>query len=311
MTTLPPEYPGRSYREGCESAVANARAAVAADPKNAAAHASLAEGLLVLWCYGFVPASEVLGEARAAADRAVSLAPDSSQAHRSLGFIRMGQWELAGAEDELRRAVELDPDDAQSCHWLALYEAAMGRHAQAVARSRRAVLLDPSPGLTIGFGSMLYFAHEFEEMVTVMEQAVAAAPDNAPAYDWLGMAYVQLERFDDSIRVYRQSVELSGGTAEILAGLGHAYGMAGRRDEALEVRHRLDEAAKRWYVPPVQRAFVAAGLGDTDTVFALLEEAYRQRSWEIIFMREEPWLDHLHDDPRFQAVVDRVGFPAK
>jgi tetratricopeptide (TPR) repeat protein len=311
MTHLPPEYPGRAYRETCDYAVEFHRAAVAASPQDAAAHASLAESLLVLWCYGFVRGAEALPEARAAADRAVSLAPASSQAHRALGFIRMGQWELAGAESELRRALDLAPHDAQSCHWLALFEAAMGRHAEAMAHSRRAFQLDHSPGIAIGYGSILYFAHEFDEMARVMEDAVAAAPDNAPAYDWLGMAYIQLGRFDDSIRVYRQSVELSGGTAEILAGLGHAYGIAGRRDEALEVQRRLDEAARRWYVPPVQRAFVAAGLGNTDAVFALLEEAVRQRSWELVFMREEPWLDHLHDDPRFGAVAACVGFPPR
>jgi len=311
MTTFPPEYPGRAYRAPLDATVARFRAAVTETPQDAAAHASLAEALLVLWCYGFVPGADALPEARAAADRAVSLAPDSSQAHRALGFIRMGQWELGEAGDELRRAVELDPDDAQSCHWLALYDAAMGRHTDAMPHSRRAVQLDPSPGIMIGYGSILYFAHEFKEMARVMEGAAEAAPDNAPAFDWLGMAYVQLGRFDESVRVYRRAVELSDGMAEILAGLGHAYGMAGRRDEALEVRRRMDAAAERWYVPPVQRAFVAAGLGDADAVFALLDEALRQRSWELIFMREEPWFDHLHDDPRFARIADQVGFPAK
>jgi len=67
----------------------------------------------------------------------------------------------------------------------------------------------------------------------------------------------------------------------------------------------------RWYVPPVQIAFVYVGLGERDRAVELLEKAYKERSWELVFIREEPWFDDLRSDPRFVDLVRRMHFPKK
>ena len=67
--------------------------------------------------------------------------------------------------------------------------------------------------------------------------------------------------------------------------------------------------AKQKYVPPVQIAFVHIGLGENDRALELLERAYRERSWELVFIRVEPWVDPLRSDPRFQDLLRRINFP--
>ena len=69
--------------------------------------------------------------------------------------------------------------------------------------------------------------------------------------------------------------------------------------------------AEKYYIPPVQIAFVHAGLGELKKVFELFEKAYIERSWELVFIREEPWFDNLHSDPRFMDLVNRLQFPEK
>ena len=79
-----------------------------------------------------------------------------------------------------------------------------------------------------------------------------------------------------------------------------------------EARQVLDEmlaCAQKWYVPPVQIAFVYLSVGEKEKAFDMLEKAYEQRSWELVFMRTEPWLDELHTDPRFEEVMSRLNFP--
>ena len=49
-----------------------------------------------------------------------------------------------------------------------------------------------------------------------------------------------------------------------MAGLGHAYGMAGRTSEAKDVLDKMLACAERWYVPPVQIAFVYLSMGDKE-----------------------------------------------
>jgi tetratricopeptide (TPR) repeat protein len=148
-------------------------------------------------------------------------------------------------------------------------------------------------------------------MVELLEETVKKTPNYAPSFDWLGMAYLQLKQFDKSIEVYRKAVELSDGLAEIKAGLGHAYGMAGRKDEARKVLNELNSLAEKYYIPPVQIAYVAASLDEIDETFELLEKAYIERTWDLVFIREEPWFDDFHSLPRFVDLLKRIQFPRK
>jgi len=294
------------------------------DPLSAPAQVGLAEAYTMLWGFGFMSRQEALPKAEAAALKAVELDPKLADARTALGALKMSEWDWAGAEAEFKQALELAPDNALSRHWYALFLAAMGRHEEALAQSTRANELQPSsPGMMTGLGSILYFARADDRMIRVMEQTVKLDPKYAPGYDWLGMAYVQVGRFDESIEVYKKGLELAGGAAEvkaglghaygvdIMTGLGHAYGVAGRRAEARQILRELRALARRKHVPPVDIAFVYLGLGEKERARELLEQAYRQRSWQVAFLRVEPWVDPLRSDPRFQDLLRRLNFPPK
>jgi len=278
------------------------------NPNDPLALAGLAESSPLLWCYGFVPRHEVFPAAKSAAIRAVEQDDGFGPAHTALGAIRLMDWNWSEAEREFKRGIELSPEDPKCRHWYGMYLAAMGRHREAMEQSRRAVELDSSGRFRIGRGAILYFVGEWAEMVDYMQTTVELDPTSDAAHDWLGMALVQEKQFDESIRIYRKAVELSGGSAEITAGLGHAYGVAGRRREAAQVLEKLDALSESWYVPPVQIAYVCAGLGQNDRAFELLEKAFQEKSWELVFVRTEPWFDHLHSDPRFVNLLRRMKF---
>ena len=311
-STAQPGFPGKRFREAFENLAAHFEQEVQRDSNDVAAHAGLSEAYSTLWCFGFYSRSEALPKARAAATKAVQLDDELAAAHTALGIVKLCDWDWVGAERAFIRAIQLDPGDAKARHWHALYLAAMGRHEQAMAESTQAENLDPtSLGFKTGKGAVLYFGHKFEEMRQQMLGTIALDPDFAWGYDWLGMAFVQLEQFDQAIETYEKAVELSDRTAEVMAGLGHAYGVAGNKSAGKKVLEELDALAERWYVPPVQRAYVCFGLGERDRAFELLEEAYADRSWELVFLREEPWFDEVRSDPRFVNLQERMQFPEK
>ena len=282
------------------------------DPRSAPAQVGLAEAYTMLWGFGFMSRQEALPKAEAAALKAVELDPKLADARTTLGALKMREWDWAGAEVEFKRAIELQPTNARSRHWYALFLAAMGRHPEALVQSRRANELEPaSPGMMTGLGAIHYFARDYGQMIRQMEVTTTLDPQFAPGYDWLGMAYVQAGKFPESITAYEKGVVLAEGASEVKAGLGHAYGLAGRREEAKNILAELNELAKQKYVPPVQIAFVHIGLGENDRALELLEQAYRERSWELVFVRVEPWVDPLRSDPRFQDLLRRVNFPPK
>ena len=205
-------------------------------------------------------------------------------------------------------ATELDPRRAQSHHWYALYLAATNRPEEARKYSLRSVELDSSAGMKIGRSSILYFRRDWPGMIEVLKPTIEKNGDYGPAYDWLGMAYVEQRQFDRAIATYRRAVELSDGLAEVLAGLGHAYAVAGREHEAREVLDKLERLDERWHVPPVQIAFVHVGLGDKERALGLLDKAYEERSWELVFLQVEPWLDQLRGEARFEKLVGKMKF---
>lgn len=312
MTYSPDNYPGKAVGAPWEEAVREADAILKKDPENHDALILTSDHLVLLWCFGFYSRGRAMPRARAAAEKAVALYPDSADAQRVLAVQNFSDWRYLEAEAGYRRALEIAPDNGLLHHYYALYQAAVMRdYKTAYVYSHRSVELDPSPGMIVGLSSMMYFAQDFEDMIELLLPLIQKDPNYGAAYDWLGMAYVQLERFDESIATYRKAVEFSDNTMEVVSGLGHAYGMAGRHDEAREVLEMMQSAAKQTYVPQVQIAFVHAGLGDTEGAFQQLQLAFEAKAWEISFMAAEPWLEHLVDDPRFKEMVRKVGFPTE
>ncbi len=85
--------------------------------------------------------------------------------------------------------------------------------------------------------------------------------------------------------------------------------MAGKDSEARGVLNELSCRAQCEYVPVVQLAFVHISLGEMDAALGMLEKAYTEGAWELVFMQVEPWLDPLRDEPRFQNLQQRMRFP--
>ena len=62
------------------------------------------------------------------------------------------------------------------------------------------------------------------------------------------------------------------------------------------------------YVPPYAFALVYAGLGQRDSAFQWLEDAYEARDVHLVFLAPDPKWDDLREDPRFRALVERCDF---
>ena len=224
------------------------------------------------------------------------------------GMLRLLDWDWDGSRDAFRAAIKADPLGANQRHWYSLYLSIMGHFDEAMLQSDTIMTLDPSGDYLVGRGSLLYFARRNEEMKELMLETVAKDTTVPWGYDWLGMAYIELEDFDNSVETYYRAFKLSDGTVEVGAGLGHALGLAGHYDVAKRMANYYVEAAKIQYLPPVQRAFIHIGIGEYDEAIKLLEQAYDEHSWFLAFIQIEPWYDPIRKDKRFSDIIDRMEF---
>lgn len=55
---------------------------------------------------------------------------------------------------------------------------------------------------------------------------------------------------------------------------------------------------------------IYAQLGDRDCALAALERAWEIRDGGLLGIRNDPALDPLRGDPRFEAIVNRMNFPS-
>jgi len=300
---------GNSIKSSFSQAAVNFEEIILDDPTNLQALTGLVETKIFLYIFGYVSREETLPRAKEALQNARDLDSVSSGIHKLTGIIHFLDWNWNAAKTDFIKAIETDPQNLDARHWYSLYLSAMGKFDEAMAQSDAISAMDPEGEYQIGRGSLLYFARRNEEMKELLIEAVAKDTSVAWGYDWLGMAYIELKDYDNSIETYYRAFELADGTVEVGAGLGHALGLAGKYDIAKRMADYYTMAAQDHYLPPVQRAFIHIGIGEYDEAINLLEQAYQENSWFLIFMQVEPWLDPLRKDKRFDDIMSRMEFP--
>ena len=134
-------------------------------------------------------------------------------------------------------------------------------------------------------------------------------PDHYQGHLFLGEAHIQQKRFDEAVSALRKGLSTSGERAQLLGPLGHVLGLAGRAGEARGILAELTALAERRRVPGDLVAEVYVGLGEQSRAIEWLEKAYEARAPSLAYINVEPMFDSLRPDPRFQAVLMRLGLP--
>jgi serine/threonine-protein kinase len=299
----------RRTEQTLKRAVGFFQQAIEKDPGYAAAYAGLADCYAVYNSYQVEPPKESGPKARAAAMKALELDESLAEAHASLGMMRMSyEWDWAGAERAFQRSVELGPDYATARHWYGVLLSVTGRNQQALASLRQALQLDPlSLIINADLGMLLHLARRNDEAIEQVRKVIEMDPNFVPARRNLGMAYEQKAMHAEAIAELQKAVDLAPGNPFTLGPLGHAFASSGNSEKARRVLDDLLELATRRYVPPFERAAIYTGLGEQDRAFDELEKSFNDRSLQMIFLNVDPRLDLLRADPRFAALLRRMG----
>jgi pentatricopeptide repeat protein len=241
------------------------------------------------------------------ARKALAIDPDLVEAHVMLANVLQEEWHWSEAETEYRRALELNPNDADAQSWFALWLSCQGRTDEAVAMIQRARALDPVGVSGASVSRILFHARRYDDAIRESHSALAVQPDNASSLMGLGFALIANNRPADAIPVLENAVSLSPGSPAVIGVLIRAYAHAGRRSDAIRLLEELKRRRKTGYIPA--GAFVNAylGLGDNEQALYWLEQAYKEQSNILQFLKTHPYFDPIRNDPRFAALIRRVG----
>ncbi len=282
--------------------------AVESDPNYAAAWAALSEALTVSSMFGFLAPNETGGRMKEAALKAISLNSILPETHIALGSVlSILDWDWEAGEKELQKSIQLDSHDPIGHIAYGVQLACRGLCDQAVMEVERALELDPAslfPNFVLGW---LYgVCHRFDEAISQHLLVSKLAPDYALPHFGLGLAFAGKGMFQDAIAHFTNASQLK--CRSLLGGqLGYCYAMANRRDEALREIGNLTARSDSHYVSPVSFATIHCGLQDHEKALSYLEQALEVRDPALPVQLLNPVFDGLREEPRFQALMRRIG----
>jgi len=282
--------------------------AIDLDPTYAPAWSGLADASALLASWQFAEPAEMFPIAASAAQRAIELDESLAEAHASLGFVKMSwEWDWDGVLRELHRTIELNPNHETAHRWLSAFLAGIGRVDEAMPIAHRALLLDPLSVLPhMNLGIIHFLSGKYLEAEVEFRRVLQMQPGFLRADTFLGATLAWQGRDDEAIRVLEALVERGKRGTIYVWVLGICHAMAGRMDAA----HALLDPISRSNFPPLYRAIGHKMLGEREAVFPVLEQGLNDRSDWMYSLCTQPWLLDLHDDPRFQALLEKMRLPA-
>ena len=259
----------------------------------------------------YVKPLEAYPAMRAAAAKAIALDEKEAEAHVYLGDSqRVLNWDVAGCDAELKRALQLDPNCGIAHVFRALSLASDGNAEGAQLHMREAVKLDPLSPIISTFAGFIDIAYgRLDEAVTEGRRTQSLDPNYLYQGSQLAVAYREKGMFAEALELYKKAAEVSGIPQP---GLAITYAKMGRRSDAERVLGEVKTFAAAHYFAGEEIASIYVALGDNDAAFQWLERACNEHSGSLHGIVARPIFRPLHSDPRFAALLKRIGLdPAK
>jgi TolB-like protein/DNA-binding winged helix-turn-helix (wHTH) protein/predicted TPR repeat methyltransferase len=255
--------------------------------------------------------SEDVAIATKAADRAVELDPNLSEAWTAVADIRCDFWDWAGAEQDYRRSLSLNPNDAIAHEGLGQLLDALGRLDEGWKEAEVAQQLDPNEE---HLEAALDNRHEYERIIQHITTMLDADPDNGVLHHQLYEGYVGKGMYKEAVQHLEQALVLFG-FQESAAKVRQAFAASGYKGAMRKYAEELEhlQATNQIFIP-INVADAYAAAGDKDRAFYWLEKAYKRRGHgnagvSMVFLNRDPGLEPLRSDPRYKDLLRRVGLP--
>ena len=278
--------------------------AVARDPHFALGWTGLATATWVQAAHGWIPPAEGFEKARAAAKQALALEPDLPEAQVALSRSLTVDWNWAGATAALEKALALAPGNSTVLRAVGRHLGNMGRLEEGLQYTRKSVDLDPlSFAGYINLNALCTWAGDLEGAEAAIRRAMELNPTGGISH--VAQAFVHLFRGEPQKALEESRREIIAEArllAETMA--EHSLGNRSRSDELL-----AEMISAHAHTDAFQIAEVHAWRGETEAAFEWLETAFDQRDLGLSHLLVDRFLESLRSDPRWLAMVRRVGLP--
>jgi TolB-like protein/tetratricopeptide (TPR) repeat protein len=289
-------------------AIAGYTEAIRLDHNYALAYAGRAVALTTYSAYSTISAAAAMAgfqKAQADARQAIVLAPELAEAHAALAMVLVyGGHDFTQANEEYERALALAPGNAEILRASGEFAAHMGHFDAGIAATRRAVVLDPlDRDSYTDLGVALYAARRYGDAAAAFAEAINLDPQFKLAYGRRGLALYELGDLERA----RASCEIEPDDWNSQWCLAMVYNKLDRHSAAEAELAKLKAASGD--DATYQYATIYAQWGDRPRALEWLDTAMRLGDPGLQLLKTDPLLDPLRNEPRFQALLQRLKFP--
>ncbi len=298
-------FSNKSSEEDLRRALRFFQRAVEKDPTFSRAWTGIAK----VWYFladVYVKPLDAYPASKEAAFKAIALDETDAEAHCYLSEAkRVLDWDLAGADEELKRALQLDANSAPAHFFSGLHPLFRGELKDGLRLILEAKKLDPVSPITSYVATAAYLANDrMDDAVTEGQRTLQLDPNYFYLDSVLAAAYREKGSFAEAIALYTKAQEA---THLPSSGLAITYLRMGREIEARNIRSQLVQVREKRYVSAPLIAAVSTALGDKEEAFRWLERAFEEHSGILQWIAFLPEFRALHSDARFPHLLRRIG----
>lgn len=291
--------------DGLGKAIVLMQAALAKDPRYAAPWFMTAKmhetiGYLGGWPPGM--AEQVRGDLQ----HALELDPSMAGAHADLAYLDwVYDYDWPHAEREFELALE-QGSRVEPHKFYAMGLADRGRFAESHEHLRMAEDLAPLDAeLLFLEGGVLAWEHRFPDAEQKYLAMLKLNPNSTPAL--AAIAYIKTWENDCAGGAQYLSRMQQLDPNGYRTGSVHFAILACRGDKTGALQLIADGQARKKFLPAIDMAQGYAYLGEKEKAMEALKLAVERHELGVTSMKQSPYFETLHDDPRFMALERRVG----
>jgi tetratricopeptide (TPR) repeat protein len=222
------------------------------------------------------------------------------------------EWNWREAEKNYLKAIELNPNFSQphALYGMACLAFFQGKFDEAKKFGRIAVKLEPLSAIDhADLAWTLYTSYKFDEALAIARTGIELDANSFLSQRLAGLCYMALKRYSEAIDTLEHLIKISNRNQHAINSLIWVYCSDGNLKEAKKLMNELNERSEKEYIAGTNYGLSAAWLGDIDTAVIYLENAFQDHDPILITLKYSPYVPtSLRSDPRFQNLLQRIGF---
>lgn len=243
-------------------------------------------------------------------EKALALNPDNGEAHNLFAWSLLWyEWNFKDADKEYQETRRIFPNYSWTDYLVAL-----GQFDEAYYGAKNNINFDSKNWEAwAGIITSSYFANREPESEIRKALNTPTIRDDNSVRSESARIYMYLKEYDKAISIAKQLLkdlpDVESPRLDAIQAI--SYFNTNRPDETNRIIVKLKQRSEVNVggSPSFYLAMIYAQMGKIDTAFECLDKAYQAHEVEMYWLKVEPPFEPLHSDPRFQIMLDKLGYP--